>query len=268
MILIVGASGYMGSAFMERALARGMSPCQCTHGDAPDFIETYQKQLSCVINCAAFIPPGSVAQCDAFPEKTIQGNIMLPQRLMRQCQLLCIPFAHLSTACLWGDGQEHGEDDPPQRSILGHCGFYIGAKLLAESLIRKSEQHYIWRIRLPFDHIDHYRNYLSKLASFSEVYDHCNSLSHRFDCADACLQLLERKAPFGTYNVVNPGAIKATEILERLHEHGLLPEPPVVTPGPAGGAIVSCEKMIDAGVKIRHVVEAVESSLANWTNHV
>ena len=38
------------------------------------------------------------------------------------------------------------------------------------------------------------------------------SLSHVDDFARACLDLWERLAPFGTYNVTNPGAVTTRQV--------------------------------------------------------
>jgi len=57
------------------------------------------------------------------------------------------------------------------------------------------------------DEFDNARNYLSKVQRYAKVYDNVNSISQRADFVSACLDLWERRAPFGTYNVTNPGFV-------------------------------------------------------------
>ena len=76
-----------------------------------------------------------------------------------------------------------------------------------------SGQHYIWRLRIPFDQFDNPRNYLSKVQNYPKVYDNVNSLSHRGDFVAACLDLWQKRAPFGTYNVTNPGFVSTRQVV-------------------------------------------------------
>ncbi len=159
------------------------------------------------------------------------GNVIFPWNLAVKCGREFIPLAHVSTGCLWSDGLEHGEDDPPQRAFNGHCGFYIGAKTIAEDIIQEIEpSSYIWRIRLPFDEVDSERNYLSKLARMEEVWDHENTICHRRDFAKACLDLWDRRESFGTYHVMNPGSVKASWLVQQLIETGIRKTPARIVP--------------------------------------
>lgn len=261
-ILLIGARGYVGSAFAVELARRHYLWQAVSHTDWPAAL---QRGIELVINCAAFIPPQSVSLCDQNQEETIWANTLLPVRLAAACDRVGAVFAHISTGCLWNDGKEHSEEDPPQRAFNGHCGFYIGTKVLAERGVSQFEHHYIWRIRLPFDEVDSQRNYLSKLATMPEVWDHENTISHRRDFAKACLDLYLLSADFGTYNVMNPGSIRATKIVEMLLERGIRKEPPKITPGAQGGSIVSVQKTLSLGIPIRPVEEAVRSSLDQWT---
>ena len=72
---------------------------------------------------------------------------------------------------------------------------------------------YIWRLRIPFDELDSARNYLSKVQRYPKVYDNVNSISHRADFVRACLDLWEQRAPFGTYNVTNPGWVTTRHVV-------------------------------------------------------
>lgn len=263
MILLLGASGYIGSAFAKELTARNAKWQAIHYKSAPEALARI-RDIELVVNCAAFIPPESVSQCDNRQQETIKGNLIYPTYMAVLCAVREVPFAHISTGCLWSDGLEHGEDDPPQRAFSGHCGFYVGTKVMAEEEVASHDKHYIWRVRLPFDEFDSPRNYLSKLSKFTEVWDHDNSLSHRGDFAKACLDLWEIRAGWGTYNIMNHGTIHAASICGLLQKHGIRKDFPSITSGAQGGSKVSIRKLLATGVKMRSVTEAIEESLTNW----
>ena len=68
-------------------------------------------------------------------------------------------------------------------------------------------------MRIPFDQFDNPRNYLSKVQNYPKVYDNVNSLSHRGDFVAACLDLWQKRAPFGTYNLTNPGFVSTRQVV-------------------------------------------------------
>lgn len=265
-LILYGSHGYIGSMFAEEMNARGQ---KWTAGD-----RDYLTQLlgfikpTTVINCAAFVPQPSVSECDRFPGETIMGNVVLPVRLAEACLSLGFVFVQISTGCLWKDGQEHSEADEPQRGFGGRCGMYIGTKIISERFVSRMPKHYIFRGRLPFDEVDHPRNYLTKLANFSGIYDECNSVSHRRDFAKACLDLLENCAPFGTYNVVNEGALDAIKVADRLFDAGIRTKPNFITTGPEGQCRLSVAKMKSCGVNIRSAEEALDEAIKNWKTNV
>lgn len=262
-VAIFGSGGHLGSALVAEMESRGMDWLSM---DYRDHHPKFPQGTTLVVNAAAFIPKPSVIACDTQPEATIRGNLMLPTMLAEACDRAGIPFAHLSTGCLWTDGEEHDEESPPQRGFGGHCGTYVGVKILAEEAVSSAcEKHYIWRVRLPFDEVDNPRNYLSKLAAFSEVWDQVNSISHRADFAKAALDLWDKKAPWGTYHLVNPGSIPATTVVARMQAKGIFPHTPHFIDKLDGSCQLSVEKALSIGIKMRSADDAVNDAIARWT---
>jgi dTDP-4-dehydrorhamnose reductase len=134
---------------------------------------------------------------------------------------------------------------------------------------------YVWRLRIPFDEVDNARNYLSKVQRYPKAYDNVNSISHRADYAWACLELWARRAPFGTYNVTNPGFVTTREVIGYI-ERILKPNRKfefwendeefykVAAKTPRSNCVMDVSKLLAAGVKIRPVIEALEDSLNSW----
>lgn len=254
----------MGSALVEECQRRGLD-WQRGFRDAEKVWRGQIKRSDLVINCAAFIPFPTVDACRFHKGETILGNVLWPRRLADACQLEDIPLVHLSTGCLFDEQREYSETDTPTRGWDGYCGFYVGTKLMAESIVSEWHKHYILRLRLPFDEFDHPRNYLTKLAKFEKVYDHVNSLTHRGDFAKWVLDLWEKKAPYGTYHCCNQDQVTAYDLVASMALRGLIPNPPAfVKPDGTTGARLSVDKLVNAGVTVRSVNEAVTESLKNW----
>jgi UDP-glucose 4,6-dehydratase len=168
------------------------------------------------------------------------------------------------------------EEDTPNFSFRdGPCSFYSGTKALGEEAITHAGQGYIWRLRIPFDHVDNPRNYLSKLRTYPKVYDNFNSISHRGDFARACVDCWEKGIPWGTYNVTNPGFVSTAEVVDLLRK--------TIDPTrefqfwaddaefyrqaartPRSNCVMDPGKLLRAGIQIRSVTEALEHSLADW----
>lgn len=264
MIIIFGSRGYVGSAIGTECGSRGLDWREGKRGATPDVLNQIQN-VDLAINCAAYIPSPTVDACKLNKDETILGNVIWPYTLSEACQWADVPLIHLSTACLFDEQREYSETDSPTRDWNGYCGEYVGGKLLAEKLVSKNPKHYILRLRLPFDEVDHPRNYLSKLAKFDRVYEHLNSLTHRGDFAKWALDLWEQRGEFGTYHCVNQGQISAYDLVMAMSLRGMMAKVPefVKSPGTTG-ARLSVDKLLNAGVDVRPVSEAVMESLKNW----
>ena len=253
MIVLLGASGYIGQAFQTELIRRGLpfQPLSRRDVDYTDFrvLLEYLRQSKpeFLINAAGFTGRPNVDQCEIAKEETLDGNVLFPQTVAHACAILDLPCGQVSSGCIYSGakvgagarierdltvpavralldsdpGQIRGftEDDEPNFSFCRPpCSFYSGSKALAEQALRKVGGCYLWRLRIPFDEFDNDRNYLSKVQRYSKVYDNINSLSHRGDFARACLDLWERRAPFEIYNMTNPGFVSTREVVELIRK--------------------------------------------------
>jgi dTDP-4-dehydrorhamnose reductase len=284
MILLLGATGYIGSEFvraMDRRHIKGYVWHRYPGYDyrMPSVLRQTiaETGATVIINCAAFVKEGVVDKCEDDKAQTLMVNLAFPVMLAEVCQSLNITLLHVSTGCLFnGDngGKGWSETDEPQLSFNTKCGVYVGAKELAERFVRQYEKHYICRIRLPFDRFDHHRNYISKLQYYPKVVRATNSLSHRGDFVNACLDLLKLKAPFGTYNVTNPGHASSDGLCEWIREILNLDRKfefwddkefmEKVARTPKSNCILNVDKLLATGVKMRSCAEAVSDSLKHW----
>jgi UDP-glucose 4,6-dehydratase len=320
MTLLLGATGYIGSAFAAELEHRKI-PLYTLSRKELDYtrFDLLLKHLSenrpaFVINAAGFTGRPNVDACESARAETLQGNTLFPQSLAQACLVAGIPYGHVSSGCIYTGAkivengqtriepnltnpalkplvrdelrtsqfglrpsQIHGftESDTPNFSFRSPpCSFYSGTKALGEEAMLLLNNGYLWRLRIPFDEFNNPRNYLTKVQTYSKVYDNVNSISHRADFVRACLDLWKLRAPFGIYNVTNPGWITTRYVIEQIEK--------ILKPGkafefwaddaefykfakaPRSNCVMDTTKLINAGVKIRSVAEALDSSLRNW----
>ena len=312
MILLLGASGYIGTAFVDELQRRKrdflpVSRAQMDYSRFDLLVEFLKsKKPEFVVSAAGYTGKPNVDACEIAKADTLAGNTLLPQTIAHACAAAGIPWGHVSSGCIFSgakivqNGGVRVEKDmakPETRAVVENspekirgftetdtpnfsfrdmpCSFYSGTKALGEEAISGVGRSYIWRLRIPFDEFDNARNYLSKLQRYSKVYDNVNSISHRADFVRACLDLWEKSAPYGVYNVTNQGFVTSRQVAEMIEK--------ILKPGrkfefwkddsefyrqaaktPRSNCVMDVSKLLAAGVKMRDVHEALEDSLKNW----
>jgi dTDP-4-dehydrorhamnose reductase len=312
MILLLGATGYMGTAFATELQRRkkdfiSISRAQMDYTRFDSLLEFLKsKKPEFLVNAAGYTGKPNVDACEAAKADTLAGNTLLPQTIAQACAAAGIPWGHVSSGCIFSgakiieNGQVRVEKDmtkPEARGVAEKsperirgfaetdtpnfsfrdlpCSFYSGTKALGEEAISNVGQGFIWRLRIPFDEFDNGRNYLSKLQRYSKIYDNVNSISHRADFVRACLDLWEKRASFGTYNVTNPGFVtsrQTAEMIEKILKTGRKFEYwkddnefyRQAAKTPRSNCVMDVSKLLAAGVRIRGVQQALEDSLTNW----
>jgi UDP-glucose 4,6-dehydratase len=312
MILLLGASGYIGEAFAKELQRRQREfvPLARRQVDYSrfDLLREFlrAKKPAFVVNAAGYTGKPNVDACELDKAGTLVGNTLLPQTIAHACAAAGVPWGHVSSGCIFAGAkiseggkirvekdlnqpalhalvekksaavQGFNEADTPNFSFRdGPCSFYSGTKALGEEAMAGIGQSYVWRLRIPFDEFDNKRNYLSKVQRYAKVYDNVNSISHRADFVKACLDTWELRAPFGIYNVTNPGYVTTRHVVEQI-EKFLKPARTfdfwkddaefyqVAAKTPRSNCVMDASKLLAAGVKIRGVEEALEDSLKNW----
>ena len=312
MILLLGASGYVGQAFADELRRRKWSFIPLTRRAIDytsfDILFDYMRKMrpEFLINAAGYAPNPNVDACESEREEVLCANALLPQTIARACLMTNTAWGHVSSGSIytgakvaeWGRLRiERDLNRPEMRKLFAEepekfhgftewdepnfsfrhvpCNFYSGTKALAEEAIRGSGQTYLWRPRMLFNECDEPRNLLAKLQYYERVYDNVNSISHLDEFVRACLELWERQAPYGIYNVVNPGAIRTRRIVEMIQE--------VLNPArrfefwqndddfyrcrakvPRSNCILNPAKLLALGVKMRPVEKALRDTLERW----
>jgi dTDP-4-dehydrorhamnose reductase len=257
MILVLGASGYVGQSFSSELRRRGWPFVPLTRRAIDytsfntlfDFVRKTRPEF--IVNAAGCGAHRDVASVEGARWEALFANVVVPQNIARVCLMTKTPWGHVSSGSIFtgakltnGRGQKrierdlnrpeirrlfvrhperiHGfvEGDEPNSSFhRPPCSFYSGTKALAEMAIQAIGSCYIWRPGLMFNQLIDGRNLLAKLQrGGGGVEDAIVSLSHLDDFVRTCLELWELRAPTGIYHVVNPGAVSLRRVAEMIRE--------------------------------------------------
>ncbi len=292
MIYLLGGSGYVGQAYQAEMRRRGIEfKALPRHDDAVDFskglacdlVNPHPQRATFLINCAGYTGKPNVEAAEREKADCLFTNAVLPGRIADVCEYMGIPWAHVSSGCIYTgtrpDWQPWREDDPPNFCFGSQQpgSFYSGTKALGEQVLAGRPNCYIWRLRVPFDNRDMPRNFLTKLKTWPKLLDVTDSLSSLTDFVSATLDCWQKRVPFGTYNVVNPGFVNKREVIELMRNQGVWPtdREPVfwqdkseymreLAKTPRSDCLLDSSKLARTGIVIPDVRSALERDLSNW----
>jgi dTDP-4-dehydrorhamnose reductase len=286
MIVLLGASGYVGTTFrrfFERSGIR-YRPLGRKQVNYYDFDQLSAALASCrpsfVINCAGYTGRPNVDACEDHKAECLAAAAVLPAMVAQACEQLAVPMGHVSSGCIYtGNGPNDrgfNEDDPPNFTFRqNNCSFYSGCKTLGEEVLEPFENCFIWRLRIPFDNTDSARNYISKLLRYERLLEARNSLSQLDEFVETCYQCYQDSLPRGIYNLTNTGSVTTSEVVELIQKHRLASRQfsffgdeqefmQIAAKTPRSNCVLDNSKALDAGLKFTPVHEALDRCLANW----
>lgn len=288
MIALLGGTGYIGSAFQSHLGRKGLEfevvSRRWLDYNGVEILREYfrARHPRFVILAAGYTGRPNVDGCEANKAECLAANALLPSVVRAACEDAGIPWGYVASGCIYSgcrpDGQGFRETDPPNFSFRhGPCSFYSGTKALAEELLEGAQQCYLWRMRMPFEHTDSPRNYLSKLLRYERLLDVTNSLTHLPEYVEACVDCQQNELPFGTYNLTNPGQVTTREVVEMIRQAGLTKKNFTyfeseeqflrqAARAPRSSCILDSSKALRAGLRLRPIHDSLEWALRHWTN--
>ena len=286
MILLLGGSGYVGRAYQSLLERKGIPYRNLRRAESdysdPATLEGVLRDLKpdFVINAAGYTGKPNVDACEVHKEECLFGNAVLPGRIAAACSAAGVPWGHVSSGCIYNgakpDGTGFREEDPPNFSFRSPpCSFYSGTKALGEEVLSGAPACYIWRLRIPFDNVDSPRNYLTKLMRYDRLLEAANSISHLGEFCEATFACWERRVPFGTYNVTNPGHVTTSEVVDAIRRSGVCTKEfkffaseeefmQVAAKTPRSNCVLDSSKLEATGIRLTEVHESVDQALRKW----
>lgn len=286
MIYLLGGSGYVGHAYQALLKRKGIAfrnlrraEVDYTNGDVLREALLRDKPAF-LINAAGYTGKPNVDACELHKHECLFGNAVLPGIVADACAAAGVPWGHVSSGCIYSgaraDGSGFREEDTPNFTFrTNHCSFYSGTKALGEEVLADKPNVYIWRLRIPFDNVDNPRNYLTKLMRYAKLLEATNSISQLDEFVAATFACWEKRVPFGTYNVTNPGAVTTREVVEMIKQSGVCPKEftffksedefmHVAAKTPRSNCVMDSTKLASVGITLRPVREAVTDALRQW----
>ncbi len=288
MIILLGGSGYVGQAYQSLFAREGLdfrnvARRELDYGN-PAALTRFLRETrpSFLINAAGYTGKPNVDACENDKAACLFGNAVLPGNVRAACKATDTPWGHVSSGCIFSGGRpgvDTGwrEEDAPNFSFrANHCSFYSGTKALGEEVLAGAETLYLWRLRIPFNEVDGPRNYLSKMLRYSRLLDAANSLSHLDEFCRATWECWQKRVPFGTYNVTNPGQVTTREVVSLLRASGVAPGKEFsffddedefmakAAKTPRSNCVLDTSKLQATGIRMTEVHEAIERSLRAW----
>lgn len=288
MIYLLGGTGYIGQAFHRHLVGQAI-PHRVVRRAELDYSEPSRllaalraDRVAFLVNAAGYTGKPNVDACELHKAECLSGNAVLPARIAEACASARIPWGHVSSGCIYqgarADGSGFTELDPPNFSFRsGPCSFYSGTKALGEEVLAGYPDVYQWRIRIPFDHLDNPRNYLTKLLRYPRLLDARNSLTHLAEFVPAALSFVRVRPAPGIYNFTNPGSVTTREVTALLAA--------TIAPGrafdffadeaefmrlaaatPRSNCVLDSTKLLATGVALAPVQNALQAALRDWTS--
>ncbi len=286
MIAVLGGNGYVGSAIC-RELNRRHIPFHSLSRADTDYADTRVltawlrvHKPEFLINAAGYTGKPNVDACETDKANCLFGNAVLPGRIAEACRATDTPWGHVSSGCIYSgrraDGAGFTEEDPPNFSFRSPpCSFYSGTKALGEEVLANEPNCYLWRLRIPFNHQDGPRNFLSKILRYARLLDAENSISHLDEFAAVTIDSWLKRIPFGTYNVTNPGHITTRQVAALLTEMGMAPHPfqffsdeadfmRAAAHTPRSNCVLDGSKLANTGIHLSPIEDALRDALRSW----
>jgi dTDP-4-dehydrorhamnose reductase len=286
MIYLLGGSGYVGGAYQALLTRKGV-PFRNLRRAEIDYTnrDILRRALLAdrpefLINAAGYTGKPNVDACELHKHECLFGNGVLPGVVADACADVGIPWGHVSSGCIYtgarSDGKGFTETDTPNFTFrTNNCSFYSGTKALGEEVLAGKPQVYVWRLRIPFDNVDNPRNYLTKLLRYQRLLEATNSISQLEEFCAATFACWEKRVPFGTYNVTNPGHITTHEVVDLIKKSGVSNKEfvffkdegefmHVAAKTPRSNCVMDSSKLASVGIQMTEVHEALTRDLRNW----
>jgi len=286
MIYLLGGSGYVGHAYQALLARKGipfrnLRRADVNYADRATLTDLLRREKpEFLINAAGYTGKPNVDACELHKSECLDGNAVLPGTIALACADTGVPWGHVSSGCIYTgarpDGSGFTETDTPNFSFrTNNCSFYSGTKALGEEVLADKPSVYIWRLRIPFNEVDNPRNYLTKLQRYATLLEATNSISQLEEFVAATFACWEKRVPFGTYNVTNPGQITTHEVVELIKKTGVSTKNfsffkdeadfmSKAAKTPRSNCVMDSAKLAATGIRMTEVHEAVERDLRRW----
>ena len=235
MVLLLGGSGYVGTAFrkfFDAKKIRYFSPPRYTINEIEGLLKN--EGVNGVINCIGYTGKPNVDAAEKNKVECLKLNSVFPLELGEMVESLNKRLVHISSGCIYNNNYcvndrtnilpYSAEDRPDFTFEIGGGSWYSGSKALGEISINGLASSSICRLRIPFNGDVNERNVISKYIQYPKLLNVRNSFSQIDEFVSAAYDTLfaEKGDKAKIYNLTNPGDITTEEIVEMLKKYRLV----------------------------------------------
>lgn len=206
--LILGAGGQLGRALAEAfPNAIALSREEFDLADDGAYASINWSTVGTVINASAYTKV-DLAETEDGRHESWQANVVGVGKLARICEDHRISLVHVSSDYVF-DGEFDGE--ATEDTEFGPLGVYGQTKAAGDALVSLVSRHYIVRTSWVIGDGNNFVRTMERLAENGVnpdvVNDQFGRLTFTSELSRAIAHLLDKDAPFGTYNVTNSGDV-------------------------------------------------------------
>ena len=287
MILIFGKNGYVSKRFQDYFDYKQIPYIVCSLKDKPtsywaeEMVRVHQPSF--VINCIGYTGKPNVDSCELHKEECLYVNVILAEKIAEACKKYNIPLGYVGSGCIYQEDEvewwrEYNEKNYPNFCFdFQNCSWYSGTKALAESLVSKTwHKTWIWRIRMPFNHLENDKNYLYKILKYDKVWNAVNSLTNLDEFVKNAYLCYKNEIPYGIYNMVNEGSTCAKKVLETAKTFGITKEKyeyfqdkqdfQKVIKTPRSDCVLTSNKISSCNIHFLPIEESLIKTFKEWKN--
>ena len=300
MILLLGSSGYVGTAFKRFFEREGIE--YITHQvrypiDPKHFAEVIKdNNIERVINCSGYVGIPNVDACEDSKEDCLFANGLLPRQIADVCSLQSINVPHIfvSSGCIFFDEACESGLEPSMeftyRNIPNftfdqkYRSWYSGTKYLGEKLLKPFSKTHVCRLRIPFNGEINPRNFLYKAINYPKLVKVTNSFSNLEEFVESCYKIstfaLSESLAVGArfYNLTQPGYLTTNDIVDMLVNHGLVDGKDYFknyseflssVRSPRSNCVLkSCSDRVDTPFNMTKIKESMNQSIIDYKNNL
>lgn len=290
MILLLGSTGYVGTAFKQYFDTNQINFCTYQlrfDFDENKFIEFLLKnKVTSIFNCAGYTGKPNVDTCELHKVETLQANAFLPKKLDIICGKHSIKLVQISSGCIFNDpqceqglppSQEYRDFDKPNFTFLDKkVSWYSGTKALGEALINDYYGcNLICRLRIPFNGEINSRNYINKLINYQTLLNSTNSFSQLQEFVQAVYKLYTLNAG-GIFNITQPGYITTKEVVDLLQKYKLVTEKQyfksieefeATCAAPRSNCVLDSSYLSTWNIKLTPIRQAMEDAIIKYAHN-
>lgn len=283
MILLLGSTGYVGSAFAQFFNKNKIDYTTFSIRypfDANEFRALLlRNKVTHVFNCAGFTGKPNVDACELHKDATLLANAIMPKQIAEICSRHNINLIQVSSGCIYTDCNceqgfaplaEYNESAPPNFCYDSNkFSWYSATKALCEQLIAQYNPTVV-RLRIPFNGETSERNYIHKIIKYPVLLNATNSFSQLNEFVAASFDL--RDAP-GVYNLTQPGYLTTKQVIAMLQQRGLandklyfrsIQEFNASVKTPRSNCVLDSSKAIRCGIKLTPIEDAMQQAIDEY----